>query len=250
MSEIKEILLLRGLLREQGHWGNFPDKIQSAFPAAKVVCVDLPGTGENSSKIPPWSVFGNAEFVHREIQKKAPSDSIGVIGVSLGGMVAMELVGQFPKFYKKAVVVNSSCRLSPKTKRLRWQIWKNFLKVIFETHRVKREELLIPQVINSAEGREAALQQWGKLAKDLKFHPLTPVAQLKAAQGFLPAEKLKGSKDILLLSALGDLFVDPSCSELLHRRYDWPMKTHPWGGHDLSWDDPQWMLKEIEAFFS
>mgnify|MGYP003949335389 CR=1 FL=1 len=38
-------LFLRGLTREQRHWGPFRDVFARDYPGAKVHCLDLPGTG-------------------------------------------------------------------------------------------------------------------------------------------------------------------------------------------------------------
>lgn len=38
-------LLLRGLTREAGHWGDFPRQLQAALPEARILAIDLPGNG-------------------------------------------------------------------------------------------------------------------------------------------------------------------------------------------------------------
>ena len=237
-------------MRSKKHWGDFPFEVQSRLPSSKVISVELPGIGEESHVRPPFSLFGIAQLVHEKVSLEAPGGRVGILGVSLGGMVALELMGAFPKFYKKAMLVNSSSTLSPKTKRLRWQVWKDVLAVALEANKVRREHKVIPHLVNSAEGQKKMAESWEKVAKEFQYHPLTPIAQLRAASGFLPSESLKESKEILLIRSMGDLFVDPSCSELMSRRFSWEMHDHPWAGHDLAWDDPAWLLGEIESFFS
>ena len=39
-------LLLRGLARESGHWGDFVNQLQVAFPKATINTLDLAGTGQ------------------------------------------------------------------------------------------------------------------------------------------------------------------------------------------------------------
>jgi len=237
-------------MRSKRHWGDFPLEVQSRLPNLKVLSVELPGIGEEAHVRSPFQLFGIAQFVHEKILCEAPGGRVGVLGVSLGGMVALELMGAHPNFYKKAMLVNTSSALSSKTKRLRWQVWKDVLAVALETNKVRREHKVIPHLVNGAEGQKRMAESWERVAKEFQYHPLTPVAQLRAASGFLPSESLKESKEILLIRSMGDLFVDPSCSELMSRIFSWALHDHPWAGHDLAWDDPAWLLNEIEAFFS
>lgn len=247
---VDNLILLRGLLREKGHWGDFPSQVQEALGSqTNVICIDLPGVGEFAKVSPPFSVFGMAEFIHQRVLERTKG-SVGLCAVSLGGMVALEMLAQFSSSYSKVMVINTSSKMSSRFKRMRVQLWKPFLHVLTEVNPVKKEQKIVPIVVNSSEGREAAEEVWTRVAKERKMHPLTMVAQLKAAANFMPADHLRDSKDILLISSLGDRLVDSSCSELLHKRYGWEHHVHPWGGHDLAWDDPGWLLAEIKAFFS
>lgn len=245
------LVLLRGLVREKGHWGDFPQRVSEILPSRKIVSVDLPGVGENASVRPPFGTFGMAEFVHQKIKEQCLKEGpVDLCALSLGGMVALELKAFFPHDYSKVMTVNTSSRLSRPSKRLRKQNWKTILKAAMEMNPVRREEVIVSLVVNSPEGQAQALDTWSKIAKERKQHPLLFLAQLRAASKFKPADSLKNSSDILLISSLGDLLVDPSCSELLHNRYGWKQRKHPWGGHDLAWDDSTWLLSEIQEFFS
>lgn len=250
-QKVDHLILLRGLLRGKEHWGDFPKELAEKLQV-QVSCIDLPGVGENLKEIPPFHVFGMAEFIHEQAKRHIDfsKERVGLFGLSLGGMVALEMMAHFKKDYVKAMVVNTSSNLSPKVKRLRKQVWMDVVKLALETNKIKREKKVVEKVVNSPEGREKAFGVWSKIIKDFKFHPLTPVAQLKAASGFRPSLELKGLEEIRLLSSMGDLFVDPSCSELLHQRYGWQLHSHPWGGHDLAWDDSQWLLSEALEFFA
>lgn len=250
-KKVTHLILLRGLLRGKGHWGDFPQQLEEKLQV-KVSCIDLPGVGDFLKTTPPFHIFGIAEFIHTQALKEIDfsKEVVGVLGLSLGGMVALEMMAHFKGDYAKSMVVNTSSNLSPKTKRLRKQIWMDVAKLALETNKVKREEKVVEKVVNSPEGRERAFHAWSKFIKDFKFHALTPVAQLRAASGFRPSVELRNSENICLVSSMGDLFVDPSCSELLHQRYGWQLRSHPWGGHDLAWDDPQWLLSEALEFFA
>ncbi len=249
-KKIDHLILLRGLLREVGHWGDFKNQMAQALPKIEVHTVDLPGIGEFARVSPPFSISGMARFVHEKIESKNLEGRIGLFAVSLGAMTALQMKADFSEAYGPVIAINTSSTLSPRHKRLRWERWRAFLTVVSEWNVSKREEKIIPMVVNSPEGRKAAGEVWVRIVKEKKVHPLTAIAQLKSAMGFLPADSLKDSKEILLISSLGDLLVDPSCSELLHKRYNWEHHIHPWGGHDLAWDDSDWLLSEAQSFFT
>ncbi len=43
-------ILLRGLMREQRHWGDFPATLARALPGASIVTPDLPGNGRRHAQ--------------------------------------------------------------------------------------------------------------------------------------------------------------------------------------------------------
>ena len=54
-------IFLRGLTREQGHWGEALQVFESTNPDMKVFCLDLPGTGTERARNSPLSVSGIME---------------------------------------------------------------------------------------------------------------------------------------------------------------------------------------------
>ena len=85
-------LLLRGLAREQRHWGRFPDALRSQLPDDQVFCLDLPGTGTEHQRKSPLEIAGiardvRARFAGLRAQHPGPWR---LLAVSLGGMVAMQ----------------------------------------------------------------------------------------------------------------------------------------------------------------
>ena len=50
-------VLLRGLTREQGHWGNFPHRLAAALPPGSVVLTpDIAGNGTRHAEASPATV--------------------------------------------------------------------------------------------------------------------------------------------------------------------------------------------------
>lgn len=245
----KQWVFLRGLAREKRHWGEFLEFFQGQFPETKIAAIDFPGLGDFSNLSSPSSIRGIAEFTWGEARKQFPDGKLAVLAVSMGGMVAMEWMRTHEGEMEAAILINSSSKDSAFFHRLRYQIWPEFLKAATHAQPKVREKQIIDLIMNSEVAKEKALPCWTKVAQDHPIALLTFVRQLWAASQFSGLQK-KPATPVLLLNSLGDRFVDPSCSETLHQKYQWQLERHPWGGHDLVWDDPQWVTDYIERFFS
>lgn len=246
-TALGSLILLRGLGREARHWGPFLEMLK---PHYNVVTVDLPGVGSAASQMPPLSVFGICESVRNQVLKLNAPQPYGLLGVSLGGMVALEWIQNYSQEVAGCVAINTSCRLSPALQRLRWQVWTQFAPLPFLSDIKRREEQVTRLVINDPEKQKEAYELWSLIARDFKTHPLVLANQMLAASKYIPNDSLKGNSNILLLVGEGDRLVDPSCSQTLSERYQWPLKPHPWGGHDLAWDDPEWIRDQLQSFFA
>ena len=61
-------VLLRGLTREQGHWGQFPDQVRAALPGNTVLSIDLPGNGQLNDVQSPTRVEAMADAARAELK--------------------------------------------------------------------------------------------------------------------------------------------------------------------------------------
>jgi pimeloyl-ACP methyl ester carboxylesterase len=242
-------ILLRGLAREKGHWGNFLEKFAAAHPGDEILPIDLPGTGDHLAQNSPTTINGIFNFVRSEAVSRARNQSqFKILAVSLGAMVAMEWMRCKSDDLACCVLINTSSKsLSPFYHRLRWQVWRDFVKLVSVQVARERERGIIEVIMNSPEAREAALPQWTKVATERPMSYKNFFNQLLAASRF---EGLTIDPEVptLILSSLGDRLVDPSCSSQLHDRFNWPIRRHPWAGHDLPWDDPKWVLDRIQEW--
>lgn len=244
----KTWILLRGLAREKGHWCSFVDQFTERFREDEVLALDLPGVGEFRARPSPRSIGEIYEFVRaRAVERSSAQTQFSVLALSLGGMVAIEWMRARPEDVERCVLVNSSSMaLSPVYHRLRWQVWRRFMRLPFIASARDREKAILDLVTNSEAARELALPIWSRLAVEHPIRYTTLLNQLYAASKFdaLPSSKVP----TLVLCGLGDRLVDPSCSARLQERFACPMEKHPWAGHDLALDDPNWMLQKIESW--
>lgn len=242
-------ILLRGLGREKGHWGAFLDRFGEAFRGDEVLAIDLPGAGEFRDQVSPRTMNEMFEFVRGQAIERARTQSqFRLVALSLGGMLALEWMRQRPEDLDGCVLINTSVKeLSPLTQRLRWQAWPRLITMVTQQSLRDREKALVQILINSEEAREKALPLWTKLSMDHPISSKTLLNQLLAASRFM-SPRLAGETPVLVLSGLGDRLVDPSCSAALAEKFGWPLERHSWGGHDLTWDDPEWVLEKIKTW--
>lgn len=245
----KTWVLLRGLAREKGHWGPFAEKFRDQFPMDEVLQLDLPGAGEYRSLPSPRDLSGIFHFVREKaVERTRAQTQFALVALSLGGMVALEWMRQKPEDLCGVVLINSSSKaISPAFHRLRWQIWGKFLSLLAVTSPRERERGIAELVINSEAAREKALPLWHRLAVEHPMSYTNLLHQLYAASRYksLPASD---AVPTLMLCSLGDRLVDPSCSMALAEKMRWPLEKHSWAGHDLTWDDGDWVLQRIAAW--
>lgn len=242
-------ILLRGLAREKGHWGPFLEQFAAAFPGDEVLAIDLPGAGDFYEMKSPATVTEIFQFVRAQaVERSRAQGAFRLVALSLGGMIAMEWMRRKPEDLASCVLINSSAKgVSPSYYRLRWQMWPSVLRLATVQSAKDRERGIIEMLMNNAEARETALPLWTRIAIERPVSVKNFVNQLRAAMTF-EALVIKPNVPTLLLSALGDRFVDPSCSTALHEKIGWPIRRHPWSGHDLPWDDGKWVIDHIQQW--
>ncbi len=241
---VRQWVFLRGLAREAQHWGTFPKKFQESFPGDRVHLLDLPGTGVRLNEATPATIQGMMRSARAHLQKEIGSGPFHFFALSLGGMVTLAWMNQFPDEVGGAVIINSSSRLSSFYHRLRWESWKSFLSSMTQLDVKSREWGVLQLVSNNEKNREKILPLWVKIGRQAKVSPKTLFLQLSAAGRYRVPVCTLGDK-ALFVSGLGDRLVEPICSEDLARHFQAPIVRHPWAGHDIPIDDPDWMVQQV-----
>ena len=94
----------------------------------RVITFDVRGCGQSSKPPGPYSMRLFAEDTAALLQK-LDAYPAHVLGISMGGMIALELVLGFPKLVKSLIIVNSYPEMRIETWRERIQAWRRFLMV-------------------------------------------------------------------------------------------------------------------------
>lgn len=237
----KNWVLLRGLARGVGHWATFPERIQKAFPQDHFEFLDLPGNGGHFKKNSPLTVAEMMQEVRDSSSLVRAGTPIQLVAMSLGGMVATEWARQFPGEVERLCLINTSAANFGKFyERLRPGNLPKLAKIFRTSSVCERERRILDMVSNSESRQLEVLSQW---TQESEKHPVSAknfIRQLVAASRFHFPQQAP-TKTLLLASAK-DAFVAAACTERLSRSWQCPVSLHPWAGHDLALDDPEWLL--------
>jgi pimeloyl-ACP methyl ester carboxylesterase len=243
-------VFLRGLARESAHWEDFPDRFAAGIPNGGVLLADLPGNGRHWRMGSPASIGAMMEFVRRDAldagdQTSGPSRPCYLFAISLGAMVAFEWLQRHPGEIAGAVLVNTSLRgLSPLYHRLRWQAWPGLLSIACQRDIRLRERAILRLTSRHGADRTEWVESRVQAYRRHPISRLNLIRQLWAAATFRPSPQNPGTP-LLLLNSLGDRLVNPACSQAISRQWGVGLSTHPWAGHDLPLDDPEWIIAEV-----
>ena len=239
-------ILLRGLTRECGHWGEFPAQLAARLPGARIVALDLPGNGALHRQRSPTRIADMLPACRAQLRAQDIAGPYHLLAMSLGALLALAWAAAYPQELAGGVLINTSLRgVSPFYRRLRPRSYPALLRVLAGGDSHAREAAILR--LTSARADPALLETWSALRRR---HPVTPrnaLRQLLAAARFrVPAQP--PAVPLLLLSGAADALVDPRCSAELAARWQLPLCQHPTSGHDLPLDDGPWVAERIAAW--
>ena len=242
-------ILLRGLTREAGHWGDFLPMLARAVAPCAVHAVDLPGNGERWRESSPSSVAGLMESMRGTLMVRGISPPYRLLGLSLGAMVCVAWAEAYPDEVQAAVLVNTSLRpFSAFHERLMPRAWPVLMKLLRPGASSMDSERAILQLtstrLRSEDAHSQLLSHWVGLRERHPVSRENALRQLVAAARFR-APMRAPQVPLQIIGTRGDRLVSPRCSEALARQWNRPLVQHPDAGHDLPLDDPAWLVQRI-----
>lgn len=240
-------VLLRGLGRESAHWFDLKGLLDAE--SDEVLTLDLPGFGTRSEEKSPISIGNITDKVRDEFLKlKSDHKDWMLLGISLGGMVALDWAARYPMDFQAAVVINTSSKDSgPLWQRLTvfgwWKILEGFAK---RKDPIEREKAVLEMVSNLKKQDVAIIEKMAQIAHDRPIELKNVSRQLLASSNFMAPNSIK--IPLLMLASLKDNMVDVRCTKLLSERLGAQAKYHPEAGHELPLDDPHWVLEQLMDF--
>jgi pimeloyl-ACP methyl ester carboxylesterase len=234
-------LLLRGLVRERRHWGDFPARL-AARTGGEVVTLDLPGVGTERGRPAPTSI---AEVV-ADLHARHPrgDGAWGLFAPSFGGMIAMAWAAAHPEDFARVAVCNTSAKeVAGPLQRFSPAAVGTVLRGLVARGEA-REAHILALVSNTDHGRAHAAA-FAAYAEEAPIGVDVLVRQLLAAARATVPPALP--MPVLVLCSDGDRLCDPGASRALAARLGAPLAVHPTGGHDLPLDDPDWVVERLTA---
>jgi pimeloyl-ACP methyl ester carboxylesterase len=242
-------LLLRGLGREQRHWGRFPAVLRRELAGESVHFLDLPGAGtEHARKSPARIAAITIDLRYRflELQARSPGPW-RLLGLSLGGMVAMDWCERFPGDFGAVVLVNTSAAdLSRPWRRMQLDVVPGFVAALASRDEVARGRRILRMTARLVTDPEPIAREWARIQEAAPVSRANVLRQLCAASRFQAPHKLH--VPALVIAAARDPLCDPACARRLASRFGAPLLTHPQAGHDLPLDDPEWLAGQIRSW--
>lgn len=242
-------VLLRGLMRESRHWGDFPAQFKQALHASAVVTLDFPGNGSLHQQTSATHVAEMVRHARKHLQGAGFPPPYHVLALSLGAMVAVAWSEMHPDELEKLVLINTSLApYNPFYHRLRPQNYLVLSCLLFSS--APRREALILKLTSSRSDtriRSAILERWIDYAQEYPVSRANMLRQLTAATRYRAASHAP-AVPVLLLASLQDQLVSVKCSLALARQWGCMVKLHPTAGHDLPLDAAAWVIQQTSEF--
>ncbi|PKG78599.1 alpha/beta hydrolase [Shewanella sp. Actino-trap-3] len=252
------LVLLRGLMRDSRHWNGFDQRLSQQ--AVNVISVDLPGNGVLVNQVSPGKMQDYCDAVWQQIdaallkQGTPPSQvNLVLVGLSMGGMLALTMAAQCRSRVQHVVLINSSAaNLSPWY--YRFQCWGLMMSLAHALLSVVRPYLPGQNQGGTDRGHwlEATvldftsrhfgqsievINAWSLLRLQSHTSFINGLRQLYASARF-HSPVLQGTC-VSVIVANQDKLANPKCSEQLALFYQTQLLKIDDCGHDASLDQPQ-----------
>ncbi|MBG09344.1 MAG: hypothetical protein CME68_11335 [Halobacteriovoraceae bacterium] len=242
--------LIRGLGREVRHWGKFKRLMEKE--CSLLHCLELPGFGEKVDEISPKTIRGCVEKLRKEyleVKEEHGKDNESILcSISLGGMIALDWMSAFPEDFKSGIVMNTSAgNVSSFLRRIKVEGILNLAKAIKENNKRERERNTF-RLVSNRRVDEKIVDEWGYYAEEIAPDKKNFFRQLKAAFSFKVSENI--DVPILFLASKRDRMVDFKCSEDLAVLLNASIEYNLDAGHDMTLDDPNWVINKMKNFDS
>jgi pimeloyl-ACP methyl ester carboxylesterase len=240
-------ILLRGLMREQRHWGAFPQQLEQALPGARVITLELPGNGTLNTLDSPVDIAGLVAHCRRELVSLGVPPPYGLLAMSMGAMVAAAWAGNHAEEIRACVLINTSFGgFNPPHHRLRPRAWPSLLAFLLPGTDRKREQLIFDLTTRLTPLAATVIETWVGIRQSRPVRTQNALRQMVAAARFHAPPN--APVPTLILASERDGLVDVRCSLEIARRWGCALAIHPAAGHDLPLDDGAWVAQEVQAW--
>jgi len=240
-----DLVLIRGIMSSSLHWWEFLPLLRESLPNFHVHTPDILGNGTKHLHLTPLSPKKNVHGLKEQVRTQGKKV---LIGFSLGGMLAVEWAQLHPGEVAGIILINSSLTGSPFWRRFTPGSFFRVLATGLHRDIKKREEKVLSMTTHL---RHKDLPEIAKIFTSIENkHPtqaINFIRQLYVATQ-ISMHNQKPDVPILIINSKQDKIVHPSCSHKISKNWNLDLKIHETGGHDLSLDDPTWVISNIQVW--
>ncbi|KMT63682.1 alpha/beta hydrolase [Catenovulum maritimum] len=241
------ILMLRGLMREQAHWKSFIEKLSIQQKLYPVIAIDIAGNGTECKRNSFTTISACRQDIQVRFNTKYPNcKKIILIGISMGGMIALDWAKNEPnKIIKLCVLNTSAANLVPFYLRLNLAKITDLIKIIID-HK-SREKTILNLTSNVYKNNDCIIECWNKI-QDRR-----PVSRLNIFRQIYAAARFKADSvnvDCLIIACRKDKLVDYQASVKLAKLLSCKLVINDTAGHDIALDAPDFLLDQITEWLA
>lgn len=235
------------MMSEPFHWWDFLPQLKDAFPEHQFHLPHIQGTGPSGLSRTPQNVATNLKYLRQQIPSAENHGKI-LLGFSLGGMLALEWAYRHPEEVEAVVLINCSLNKSRFYHRMTPFAFRHIFKMSRQKCSLRRDEMSLEMTTNlSAERIRELAPHWRARSEEFPVSPLNFFTQLGLATRF-PLRPAPPAAPVLILSSGKDRVVHPQCSKDIAETWQVPLHIHPEAGHDLTLNDPQWVVHKLKSW--
>jgi pimeloyl-ACP methyl ester carboxylesterase len=244
---MREWVLIRGMMSEAFHWWDFLPQLQQAFPKDHFHLPNIHGTGPTGMALTPRDVQTNLKLLRGQIHSTSKSPKV-LLGFSLGGMMALEWAHFHPEEVEAVILINCSLNGSRFYHRMTPFAFKHIFKMALKKDPILQNEMGLAMTTSFGPEKVRELApHWNARGLEFPVSPMNFFTQLILAHR-VPMRAQPPAAPILVLSGGKDRVVHPQCSLDIAQGWNLPLHVHPEAGHDLTLNDPQWVVEKIKSW--
>ena len=241
------IVLVRGLLRESGHWQDTVNAIQQASPELTVITPNVPGNGELYHQTSPSSIERMLAPVIAQLPKDC--ERYHLVAISMGSMLASHWAHTLPSQVASLTLINPSfSRYSPFWQRINLQVLLSI-----GASSLKGSDAFQQSIIEWTSPislhRPEVIEHHLNLARN---HPVTArnaIRQLYAAARFKGQSTPPAIPTQIIVSER-DKLVDSRCGEAIAKGWKVEIKRFDCDAHDLPLAKPHALCDHLLHWFA
>lgn len=240
------LLLIRGLIRNLHHWGEFADQLEDQFC---LILFDNRGVGRSNTPPPPYSTAQMADDAIA-VLSAAGFERAHVMGMSLGGMIAQQVALRHPERVNRLILgcTRGHRRAGPPMRMS--VVYEMLSSARLEPDEAVRSSAPLALSPHFVEQNPQVIDRWVELARQYPPTRAAFLGQVAAAARHDTRGKLRRVQHpTLVVTGDADRLIHPRCSELLARELpNAELRLLFGAAHDFTTEIPQQSSELVAEF--